>query len=579
MNNLSSSVAISGQSYSQRDKNLNLEHALQDEKPALKKIADYFEPRETTSGDLEYSSPKKAAFAGGVKGLFSGGITGAAAGVCGGYVGVRVGEETGSMTKALAAGGAVGAGTLIAGSSLLASAAGGASVAASVGGLALAGAVGGGLGAAIKQVQNNSETELNPSVKTLAPIAVGVAAGAAAGAISGPVGAVAGAVVGGLSAALSKPVSDEKSAGKASLLSAAVSAGAGAVTGGVLAAASSSNPINGAKALSAAGLLGGLTGASAVISGSRESDIRDASAGGFTAAALTEAFTGLGGGTVSMAASIGGAVGARFENKAGKVIAAGLTGGALGAAGGAFAGPVGAASGAALGASTSIVGAVGGPKVQQGIRNFTEDLQKKIQPFSEKVSSFIIDKLGEEKGLTAVGAITGALGSIPVGLLAGAVLGPIGAAAALAVSAIAGGFKFSNIAKELSDLKTVRSEMAAKGPSLEDINSYMCQAAFKKIEPQLANLSPEEKKEFYEELYKQSFVELKTKEKEIKEAAKQLADAVYAELKPMLGEIDDKEDKQKFISGQISSSKPVLTNLMAEYTVSMLQSSASSASE
>ena len=54
-------------------------------KSALKKIADYFEPREDTSGDLPYSSPKTAAVSGGIKGFFTSGAVGAAAGAAGGY--------------------------------------------------------------------------------------------------------------------------------------------------------------------------------------------------------------------------------------------------------------------------------------------------------------------------------------------------------------------------------------------------------------------------------------------------------------------------------------------------------------
>lgn len=539
-------------------------------KSALKKIADYFEPREDTSGDLPYSSPKTAAVSGGIKGFFTSGAVGAAAGAAGGYAGVRVGEETGSMAKALSAGAVVGAGTLVAGTSVAAAAVTGAGLgaAALTGSSALAGAVGGGVGAAVKHVQAGKD--ISPVAKTLTPIALGAAAGAAAGALGGPVGAAAGAVIGGVSAAVSKPVPDESNPAKSAVLSAVVSAGAGAVTGGALAAATSGSPALAGSAVGATALMGGLTGASAVISGSRTAEVRDGSTAGFAASAITGAFTGVGGGAVNMAASIGGAVGARFEHTAGKILAAGATGGAIGAAGGAFAGPAGMVIGAAAGAGTAIAGAIAGPKVQQAVRNLTADVQKAMQPFSEKVSGFIIDKLGEEKGLAAVGAITGAIGSIPAGMLAGAILGPVGAAAAVVTSAVMGGVKFAGIAKDIAGGKAVAAELAANGPSIEDINDYMCRAAFAKIEPQLAGASDAEKAAFFNDLKTQSLAELKTKEKELSAMSKQLGNAIYADLKEQMSGIKDKDERRKFIAEQIFQARPGLTKVMAEGIVASL---------
>lgn len=550
------------------------EDSPKEKKSTLKSIVDYFEPRETTSGDLPYSSPKRAAVAGGVKGFLSMGASGAIAGAAGGYAGVRVGEETGSMSKALAAGAAVGAGTLLVGSAVLSGSAG---VASGAGLMAVSGAVAGGTSAAIKHIEAKSEKEINPTVKKLAPIAAGIASGAAIGAIGGPVSAAAGAVVGGISSVLSEPVSDEKSTIKSSLLSAAVSAGAGAVTGGMLAAGASGNPVAALTNVGAVSLMGGLTGASSVISGSSSGDVRDSSETAFAAAALTNAFTGVGGGAANMAASIGGAVGSRFESTAGKVLASAAAGGAVGALGGSFAGPVGAAIGATIGAGTAVAGAVVGPKLQQGIRNFTEDVQKFIKPATEKFSSFIIDKLGEVKGLAVVGALTGAISSAILGVTAGALFGPAGAIAIVGAGAITGGAKFASIGKDIVGAKQVIAELKTKGPSLEDINNYMCQAAFGQIEGQLGDMSLEDKKALYSQLVSQSMTELKAHEKEIDAIYTNMGNAIYQEMKKDLSDIKGKEQKQEYIDSQIEGAKLPLTQGISQNIVAMLQQNAQQA--
>ena len=537
-------------------------------KSALKSIADYFEPRETTSGDLPYSSPKRAAVAGGLKGFLSMGASGAVAGAAGGYAGVRVGEETGSMSKALAAGAAVGAGTLLVGSAVLSGSTG---VASGAGLMAVSGAVAGGTSAAIKHIEAKSEKEINPTVKKLAPIAAGVASGAAIGAIGGPASAVAGAVVGGVSSMLSEPVSDENSTIKSSLLSATVSAGAGAVAGGMLAAGASANPALALTNVGAVSLMGGLTGASSVISGSSSGDVRDSSETAFAAAALTNAFTGVGGGAANMAASIGGAVGSRIENPVGKVLASAGAGGAVGALGGSFAGPVGAAIGATVGAGTAVAGAVAGPKIQQGIRNFTEDVQNFIKPATEKFSGFIIDKLGEVKGLAVVGALTGAMSSAILGITAGALFGPIGAAAVVGAGALLGGSKFASIGKDITGAKQVISELKANGPSLEDINNYMCQSAFKQIEGQLGDMSLEDKKALYSQLVTQSMAELKSHQKEIDAIYTNVGNAIYQEMKQELSDIKGKDEKQKYISSQLGEAKGPLTQGISQNIIAMLQ--------
>ncbi len=557
---------------------------------ALQKIADYFEPRPETTGDMPYSSPKSAATGGALKGFFSLGIPGAVAGAGAGFAGVSVGEETGSMTKALLAGSTVGAGALLTSTAITSSLAGGAAGLASIGIMAAAGAVAGATGTLIEKLQNSKIQKTDESgkpvelsktksiIKKMAPIAAGAATGAAMGAIGGPVTAIAGAVVGAIGGMTGSSFADKlsenattKETAKMSLLTATLAAGGGAVAGAVAAIATSANPAAAGLALGSTALMGGLTGATATISGSSRAETRDGSFGGFTAGMLTTAFTGIGGPAVNLSASIGGAVGARMESKAKKIALSAATGAALGAVSGSFAGPAGIATGAVIGAGASVAGALAGPKIQQAIRNLTADVQKFIKPLTGKVSDFVLDKLGVEKGLTTVGALTGALGAIPLAVAGGALLGPIGAAATLVVSAVAGGVKFAKIAKDITQSKNLDQKMQQLGPSTEDINNFMCANAFRQIEPQLAGMTDEQKAAFYQDLSTQSLAELNTKQKEIDALRKNISSAVYNELKKPLKDIKGKENKDKFISEQIEMAKDNLTAVMAEGVLAILQ--------
>ena len=581
------------------------------DKNALDKIKDYFEPRIDTakgidtSGDMPYSSRTSAAMGGAIKGLFSLGVAGAVTGVASGVAGVAVGEETGSSAKAYLAGATVGAGSYLASTTALAAISGTILPGATGIGLASAsGAVGGALGTLIEKSLNDKEAktaELNqaqgitetPSkgkkmLKKLAPIAAGTAAGAAIGIVGGPSLAIASAISGGIGGAIGAGLADKlpenadkKETAKMALLSAGVGAGVGALAGAGTETAMSANPEFVGTFLGVNAMMGALTGTSATISASRLSETRDSSTSGYAAAMLTNAVTGLGGPAMNMASSIGAAIGSKAGSKldadatlkqkcvstAKKIGLSAGAGAAIGAATGAFAGPVGMAVGAGIGAVTSTTGALVGPKVNQAIRNATADFQKLLAPAADKVSKFALDKLGTDKGLTAVGSLVGVIGGIPLIIAAGALAGPIGAAVALVGSAVMSGVKFAGIAKDIGNTKQIEALM----PKLEEINDVMCQIAYHSIAPQLEGMTDEQKQAFYNDLQSQSFEELKGKEKEINAYRKNLSNAVYAQFKEPLKDVKGKEAKKEFLESQVELLKPEILQILVQGAIQLGQ--------
>lgn len=565
------------------------------EKSSIDKIKDYFEPRIDTangidtSGDLPYSSRKSAAFGGALKGFFSLGLQGAVTGAASGVVGVAVGEETGSSNKAYLAGATVGAGTLLASTVALSAASG--NILQGTAGIGLSsasGAVGGILGTVIEKSLNdkeakslqgaNTSNDISPKgksfLKKMAPVAAATAAGAAIGMIGGPATAIAGAISGGIGGVVGANLADKlpedadkKEIGKMALLSAGVGAGAGALIGAGAEVAVSDNPLALGTAMGSTSMIGALTGTSATISSSRLSETRDSSTSAYAAAMLTNAVTGLGGPALNMASSIGAAIGAKGDSTIKKVGLSLGAGAAIGAASGAFAGPVGMAVGAGLGAVTSTAGTLVGPKVNQAIRNATADLQKVMTPAANKISKFAIDKLGTDKGLVTMGALTGVIGSIPLAVAAGSFAGPIGVAVALVGSAVMSGVKFAQIAKDIKNVKQIEELM----PKLEDINDVMCQMAYQTIAPQLEGMSDEQKQALYNDLQTQSLDELKGKEKELSDVRKNLSNAIYSQIKAPLKEIKGKEQKSEFIESQVELLKPEVIQILVQSAMSNIQ--------
>jgi len=75
---------------------------------AARKLRDCASPRPSTTGDLPTSSPLSGSIAGGIQGYLTGGPVMAGAGLAGGWVGVKVGEKTGSFALAVGTGAVVG---------------------------------------------------------------------------------------------------------------------------------------------------------------------------------------------------------------------------------------------------------------------------------------------------------------------------------------------------------------------------------------------------------------------------------------------------------------------------------------
>ncbi len=606
----------------------------QDTRNLGKKILDYFEPRPTTLGDLEYSSPGRAAMGGGIQGFFVGGPYGAAGGATGGYLGTRIGEEMHSMKQAIAASAISGAGSTLLITSILPFIIGNPSTIGTF--IATMGLIGGSAGAAgslIGVLENDKHREaikegihqlfggekegkeaaeeagpqsmsllqktgelsrkaLHAVAEALKPITdkipgkvlaalAGAGIGAAAGALGGPVGIGIGAATGAASglggAALAENMSSvkEQGTGKALLkgvgLSSALTATAGAVVGAGVITAISGNPALG-LALLGASLIGGLSGTAGALSGSRLSKVRDGSSGGFLAGMLTNAFLGNSAALTltPLAGSLGGAVGAKGKNTFWKAVLGALSGGAVGAATGIIGGPISAAIGAAIGAGSGIAGALAGTKLQQGMRNLTQDIQKKISKAADSVTGKLIDKLGPEKGVAVSGFLSGAIGSLPLAVMGGLVFGPVGFLLPTLTTGALGATRLLSQVKDVNAVGMVQKQYKEHGPSLEDLTNRMCDMAYPNLMPQLKDLPEEEQKKHLVAFAQSTYRELQNIEPLINNIEGAMCGQLYKDMKKELKHHKTDEEKEKFLEEKISASKSQLANLVIGQVIAIM---------
>jgi len=184
--------------------------------------------------------------------------------------------------------------------------------------------------------------------------------------------------------------------------------------------------------------LGGLSGFSGTLHGSCSGDVKDNGITGMLTGSIVGGMTG--NPLLTVAGSLSGAISGLFESKAGKILAGIGSGAALGAATGAITGPATAAVGAVAGAITGGIASIAGKTLGQIQRNISEDLQNKVSSKLRKHTK----KLGV-KGRTALGALGGAVSSLPMALLFGAIGGlPLGALA-IAVGGVATGIRVNKI--------------------------------------------------------------------------------------------------------------------------------------
>jgi len=396
------------------------------------------------------------------------------------------------------------------------------------------------------------------------PVGIGIAA--LAGALSGIAGAAVAKAANKANWKLPK-LKVLENAGLSTILGASTTAiiGAGAF------ALAASNPVGAALALGAAAVIGGLSGVAGTLGGSKSGKIRDGSYGGYLSGMLTKAFPGLGGPLMPLGASIGGASGAKMETLGKKIARAALVGGSVGALTGAFGGPVAMAINGALGAAFSVLGAFVGPKIQQGVRNLNEDVQKKLKPLSDRVADALISKLGPKYGLIANGALSGAIGYLPMSILGGALMGPAGAIAPPVIGAVTQGLNMAKVSKDLENIKLLRVTLEKSGPGMEDMGTMMCATAFRQIEKTMTDATPEQKQAYFNQYLAGTMEELKGMAPQIAELRNGLSNMLYNEVKAELKTIKSEEEKKKLLEERISAARPVLTQMMVGGLIDMLQ--------
>jgi hypothetical protein len=600
-----------------------------------KKVFDYFESRPTTGGDLEFSSPMRAAGGGALQGFFVGGPNAAAGGAAGGFIGTRIGEELHSMKHAIAASAISGAGSTLLITSLLPFVIGNPSaIGTYIAAMGLTGGAAGAAGSLIgvlgnerhrdaikegvhklfsRQEERDAKTEepegqkvslfskaLTTIGEVLKPITdrippkllaalTGAGLGAAAGAIGGPVGmavsAATGAAAGVAGSALAENMSSVKEQGTTKALlkgvglgtaftaSASALAGAGAIT------AITGNPGLG-LALLGCSLIGALSGTAGALSGSRLASVRDGSTGGFIGGYLANSFLGNKGALMltPLAASVGGAVGARGKNKLMKVLLSALSGGAIGAATGLIGGPISAAVGAVIGAGASVLGALGGPKLQQGIRNFSEDIRKKVSHTADSVTGKLIDKLGVDKGIAAAGFLSGAVGSLPLAIMGGLVFGPAGALIPTAVSGALGAYRLRESVKDVDSMGMLQKQFKEHGPSLEDLTDRMTAMATPSLVEQMKDLPPDEQEKHLIAFAQSTYKELKNIEPLIDRIGGALCTELYKEgYKKGMKHCKTDEEKAKFLEDRISADKAQLANIVVSQVIAIMSAREKSA--
>lgn len=603
----------------------------EDSRSLGKKILDYFEPRSTTGADLQYSSPGRAAMGGGIQGFFVGGPTGAIGGAAGGYIGTRIGEEMHSMKSAIAASAVSGAGSILLATSLLPFVMGNpSSVGTYIATLGLVGGAAGAAGSLTGVLENERHREaLKESVHRLfgkddsladesvsqEPSALGKAAnitreavhkigqalkplldkipakvlaaamgagiGAATGVLGGPVGmavrAATGAVTGFAGATLAEHMSSVKEQGtkkalvKGIGLGTALTASAGAIIGAGAVAAISGNP-GLSFALLGCGLIGALSGTAGALSGSRLASVRDGSTGGFITGMISNSFLGNKGALMltPLAASVGGAVGAKGKNVAWKVILGALSGGAIGAGTAIIGGPISALVGAAIGGTSGVIGALAGTKLQQGIRNLTEDIQKKVTGAADSVTGKLMDKLGEDRGVAAAGFLSGAVGSIPLAIMGGLVFGLPGALVPPLLLGAFGAYKLHDQIHDVGAMGMVQKQFKEHGPSIEDLTDRMVSLAAPNLMEQLKGLPEEEQKQHLVAFGQGTYRELKKIEPLIDNIEGALSAQLYRELKKELKHRKTDEEKEKFLEQKFTTEKAALAHIVITQVIAIM---------
>jgi hypothetical protein len=604
----------------------------------FKKIADYFEPRSSTTGGTKESSALRAAVGGGIQGFFTGGPQAAAGGSIGGYAGLKMGEKTGSIRKALATSALAGAGSTVIAASLIAVImAGPAGIALLILATAATGAIAGSTGSAIEVLRHirakkmseaaydEKASEQPPEIDRLPCFAqqtpdagqgllahvkdlaekgcrkvkeaagtmiarygskgaaglTGALIGAGLGMLGGPLGIGLGALTGALSGFIGSETvtAANKNNSKLSFkrtfensgLGMILGASGAALLGAGACALATANPLGAALILSSAAIYGALTGVAGMLSGCKSSSMSDGSIWGFTGGMLTKSLLGLGGPLTPLTTAIGSAMGTRAQTNAGKALRGALAGGAVGALTGAFGGPVAMAVCAALGATISAAGAVLGTKLQQGIRNLTDDLMKKLKPFSEKTAGVLIEKLGTKRGLIADGIISGAIGYAPLGMMGAIFLGPLGAVMPSAVGAVLGGIKMAAMSKEIDNSLLVRTILEKKGPTVEDMGMLMCSAAFPQIEKSMASAPPQEKQRYFERYLASTVDDLKADVPQVQQTRNGVSALLYNDMKTDLKALKTPEEKIELLEERIAAVKPALTQMMVNHLIALLQ--------
>ncbi len=297
----------------------------------------------------------------------------------------------------------------------------------------------------LKKIADYTKPRPTTSADTIeASVKMAAFSGGLTGMMSGghPINAAGGAIGGAVGIKVGEKT---ESLGKA--VAAAFASGALANTAAITALMVIASALNGVSAsISPSGLVltaitGGLSGVSGTMQGSCMGDVKDGSSTGMIAGSAMSAFGASP--LLAISGALAGAAGGMVENKGGKYLTAAGVGAVTGAACGAIGGPVAMAVNGILGAITGILATAIGPKFGQIQRNVMED----VQNFFTKIFRPLTKNLGI-KGKTAVGALGGAISSIPMALLFSTIGGPPGAALAVLGGAAATGFKVNKILKE-----------------------------------------------------------------------------------------------------------------------------------
>lgn len=427
--------------------------------------------------------------------------------------------------------------------------------------------------------------EKNPKLfATLAGAGMGTAAGALGGPVGMGLGALTGGVNGFLGAKMAEKMESVRNGNTKRAISSGIGAGTvltastGALMGAAAAATAVGNPAIGVMMLSAS-LIGALSGTAGTLSGSRLGSVRDGAYGGFITGYLAKAFSGLGGTLTPLSSSIGAAVGARAESTIGKAMLGAVAGGTLGAATGAIGGPIAAAAAGAVGAIAGGIGAAGGPKLQQAVRNLTEDFQKKLSGAADKVTDGLIGVFGRKGGIIAAGVLAGAVGSAPMALMASIVLGPAGLIIPSVVGGAISGYKFSQQFKDMENINKVNKELIEHGPIMVDLKEQMVNMALPGLKEQLKNLPEDVQKMHLDSFQKSCEKELVDAKPIIDKIEQAMSAEIYKSLKKDMKKMKTEEEKEKFLENRISAAKPELARIIVNHLIAVMSNKESQAQQ